>query len=117
LAQSQSKLNSDAALGFKKSDGDLNSIYRQILEEYKVDTVFISNLKKAQRLWLQFRDAQLAMRYPKRHKGDEGTVQQMCEWQYLKSLTDQRVQTLREWLDGVEEGDVCAGSVRIKESR
>jgi len=34
---------------------------------------------------------------------------------YKEELTIKRSQTLKVWLEGVEEGDVCDGSVRIKQ--
>jgi hypothetical protein len=33
---------------------------------------------------------------------------------YLTELTQDRTKTLQVWIDGVQEGDVCAGTVRIK---
>ena len=32
---------------------------------------------------------------------------------YLDELTKSRIKTLKVWLDGIEEGDVCSGSVKI----
>ena len=57
FAQTQSEMNLEAAEGFKKSDKQLDSVYKRILKEYKSDTLFIKNLRKSQRLWIQFRDA------------------------------------------------------------
>ena len=37
----------------------------------------------------------------------------MCEASYLDELTKSRIKTLKVWLDGIEEGDVCSGSVKI----
>jgi hypothetical protein len=38
----------------------------------------------------------------------------MCVSMYLENLTNQRISTLKEWIDGIEEGDVCLGSVKMK---
>jgi hypothetical protein len=29
-------------------------------------------------------------------------------------MTNERIKTMRSWLEGAEEGDVCAGSAMIK---
>ncbi|WP_420798034.1 lysozyme inhibitor LprI family protein [Pasteurella atlantica] len=39
-------------------------MYQAILSEYKADSLFIEKLKKSQRLWVKFRDAELEMKYP-----------------------------------------------------
>jgi hypothetical protein len=33
----------------------------------------------------------------------------------LKELTEERIKKLSIWLVGIQEGDVCNGSVKIKE--
>src|SRR4030095_2568732 len=91
---------------------ELNFIYRKILYEYSADTQFIKNLKASERIWIQFRDAELNMMYPE----DQvyGSVLPMCRAMYLEALTRSRIDTLKLWLEGIEEGDVCSGSVRMK---
>jgi uncharacterized protein YecT (DUF1311 family) len=69
------------------------------------------------RLWIQFRDAEMKMKYPEREDGYYGSVYPMCWSMYLTQLTTERITTLKQWLDGTEEGDVCAGSVRIKSNQ
>ena len=113
-AQTQGEMNQDAAGEFKAADNKLNAIYRQILEDYKDDAVFLANLKEAQRCWITFRDAQLKMKYPDREPGYYGSIQPMCEAMYLTELTQERIKTLSLWIDGVAEGDACAGTVRVK---
>lgn len=70
-------------------------------------------MKEAQRQWIKFRDAQVKMKYPAYQDADE-SILPMCRNYYLKELTDNRMQELRLWIDGVEEGDLCSGSIRIK---
>lgn len=72
---------------------------------------FIKNLREAQRLWVKFRDAQVNMKYP---FDENGSVLPMCRYYYLGELTSERVKELRPWIDGVDEGDVCSGSIKIK---
>jgi hypothetical protein len=72
--------------------------------------MFIGNLKKAQRIWIQFRDAQVAMRYPQYTNSSSFA----CSAKYLAKLTDERTATLQLWLDGVEDTNACPGSVMYK---
>ena len=114
FAQTQSELNEREHKKYLKVDSELNSTYQKILKEYKSDAIFIKNLKAAQKLWVQFRDAEMKMKYPEREPGYYGSVQPMCWSIYLAQLTTERINILKQWLDGIEEGDVCAGSVKTK---
>jgi len=112
FSQTQLEMNQQEHAKFQKADKELNQMYERILKEYKQDTAFIRNLKASQRIWLQFRDAEMKMKYPDSH--EYGSVQPMCWSIYLTDLTQERINTLRTWIDGIEEGDVCTGSVKIK---
>jgi uncharacterized protein YecT (DUF1311 family) len=114
VAQSQADMNQDAGKEYQKADKELNATYQQILKDYSKDLVFIANFKKAQKLWVQFRDAEMKAKYPDRGAGYYGSVQPMCWSMYLTELTIARTTKLKEWVTGIEEGDVCAGSVKTK---
>lgn len=111
-AQTQMQMNDEAQANYIKADKNLNSIYREILAEYKADTGFIKNLKISQNIWIKFRDAEVKVKYP--DNGSYGSIHPMCVSMYLESLTLDRTKTLVGWIDGIEEGDVCAGSVKLK---
>ncbi|MBI1929685.1 DUF1311 domain-containing protein [Candidatus Poribacteria bacterium] len=105
----------DACEEFQKTDAELNKMYKQILDVYKDNTLFINKLKIAQRAWINFRDAHVESLYP----GDDklllyGSVYPMCRCIVLNTLTRQRIEQLQQWLAGTEEGDVCSGSIRIR---
>lgn len=114
VAQSQAEMNQDASKKYQAADKELNAAYQKILKDYSKDPVFIANFKKAQKLWIQFRDAQMKAKYPDRPAGYYGSVFPMCWSIYLTSLTTERTTALKEWVTGIEEGDVCAGSVKTK---
>jgi len=113
-AQTQGEMNAETAGDFRAADKRLNTIYQEILADYADDEVFITSLKEAQRCWIAFRDAQVKMKYPDREPGYYGSILPSCEAMYLAELTQERIKALQVWIDGVQEGDVCAGSVRIK---
>ncbi len=115
FAQTQMKMNQSANDSYQKADKELNEIYKKILKEYKTDTVFIKNLKMSQRIWITFRDAELEVKYPDREPGYYGSIHPLCIATYLEQLTIERINTLKVWIDGLEEGDVCNGSVKTKQ--
>ena len=111
--QSQGNINQDAYEQYQKSEKEINVIYQQILKEYKDDPVFLNNLKITQRLWIQFRDAEVKAMYPDRGEGFYGSMHSTCLSLYKKELTDERIKKLKVWLLGIEETNECSGSVKI----
>ncbi len=114
--QTQTDMNRSESKSLEKTDKELNEIYKTILTEYKSDSTFIQNLKASQRLWVKFRDAELKVKYPETEPRYYGSVYPMCVSIYLEKLTHERIETLQQWIDGIEEGDVCSGSVKMKEN-
>lgn len=111
-AQTQLNMNMSAADSYKEADTELNRVYKAIFFAYQDDVEFIKNLRTSQRLWIQFRDAEVKVKYPNRGTGHYGSSHSMCVAGYLAQLTEERTNTLQTWLNGVEEGDICSGSVR-----
>ncbi len=77
-AQSQMEMNESAGKEYEKADKELNHIYQQILKKNAADTAFTKNLKIAQRIWVQFRDAEMKMKYPDREDGYYGSIFPLC---------------------------------------
>jgi uncharacterized protein YecT (DUF1311 family) len=113
FGQTQEEMNINAKSEYEKTDKELNQVYQKLLQDYKSDTVFIKCMKEAQRQWIKFRDAQVKMKYPP-YKDSGESVLPMCRNHYLKELTVIRIKELKQWIDDVEEGDVCSGSIKIK---
>ncbi len=110
--QTQSEMTSDANGKYISADSALNVVYHQVLHMYAKDSTFIENLKATERLWIQMRNAELKLKYP--DSDQKGSVQAMCTSLYLTDLTNERIKTMRVWLQGAQEGDACAGSAMIK---
>jgi hypothetical protein len=55
------------------------------------------------------------MKYPDYSDQSYGSIQSSCDAYYMKELTDKRIETLKNWLIGSEEGDPCSGSIRMLE--
>jgi uncharacterized protein YecT (DUF1311 family) len=114
FCQTQLEMNEAEHQKYLKADKELNQVYKQILSEYRSDTAFIQSLKTSQRLWVQFRDAEMKMMYPDREPSYYGSIHPMCWAIYKTELTNDRIKKLRKWLNGQEEGDSCSPSIRIK---
>lgn len=114
FSQSQSELNKQAGQEYKNADKKLNDVYQLILKDYAANKAFTKNLKDAQRIWIQFRDAQVQAMYPAAAKS-YGSAFPMCRANYLTELTNQRTEALRVWLNGLPQGDVCTGSIGDKQ--
>lgn len=113
--QTQTDLTAQACSGFEKADSELNRVYQRILATNAGDAAFVKALRAAQRAWIVFRDAHVQSIYPDPDPMAYGSVHPMCRCVILTELTIQRSKQLRElWIDGTVEGDVCAGSARIK---
>lgn len=114
-AQTQAPISRDACRAYQQAEAGMNKVFTQILSEYRRKPAFIQKLRAAQRSWLRFRDGHLDSLYPARNKATEfGSVYAMCRCMVLGELTKQRTQQLEKWITGLEEEDVCSGSIRIK---
>lgn len=111
-AQTQVATEEEACARFHAADEELNSVYNQILHQYAADTLFIERLRDAQRAWMRFRDADLGSYFPDADRSVYGSSFPMCYCLAAAELTKFRTTELRRWVNGVAEGDVCAGSVK-----
>ncbi|MCH2224358.1 MAG: DUF1311 domain-containing protein [Crocinitomicaceae bacterium] len=115
FSQSQMGINQEAADRFTVAKTELNEVYNQILTEYSSDSIFVESLKRSQWSWEIFRDAQLEMRYPNYGPGYYGSSHVMCLSLYKAKLTKERTEQLKAWIVGIQEGDICKGSMKFKQ--
>lgn len=115
LAQTQGAINKGACDEFAKADAELNTIYGQVLRKRPADALFTRKMRAAQRAWLAYRDAHLAVLYPAADSQREyGSAYPACRCTALAETTRKRTEELRRWTNGAAEGDVCAGSSRAR---
>ena len=100
-----------------KAEARMNGTYKQILTEYNEDTVFIENFKKAQEAWATYQTAEMNAVFPPREAGYYGSIQPVCDCNLKEKLINDRLKTLNQWINGTEEGDVCAGTIKVKEKQ
>jgi uncharacterized protein YecT (DUF1311 family) len=112
-AQTQQAMNSCQNLDFEQADAELNRVYRQIQQLYQDDPIFLAKLKQSQRMWIKQRDADLALRFPAEDTAfSYGSAYPVCYAAVATDLTTQRIGFLKQWISGIEEGDICSGSVK-----
>jgi|WetSurMetagenome_2_1015567.scaffolds.fasta_scaffold595779_1 uncharacterized protein YecT (DUF1311 family) len=111
ISQTQFEMSPKSSAVYRDADQKLNEVYQKILDLYSKNALFIKNLEAAQKLWIQYRDAQLAVMYPERFDGYYGSVLVICQGAYLTKLTNARIKELEAWLDIPPKGDVCNSTI------
>ena len=112
-AQSQRDIERRSCAAYQAAEKELGDVYAAVLARYAQDKAFVAKLKRAQQAWLAYRDAELAALYPSQDKqADYGSMYETCYCSEQRQMTEQRTEVLKQWLTGVEEGNVCAGSRR-----
>ena len=114
LGQTQQEMNEAAQAKFNQADKQLNIVYKKILTSYSRDTNFIIQLKASQRIWIQFRDAEMKMKFPEKDQSNYGSVFPLCWYAYMEELTAERTKRLKQWLTGAKEGELCNGSIKTQ---
>lgn len=112
-AQTQQEMNDQACSEYKQADREMNQAYQTILRDYRNDRGFVAALRKAQLAWIRYRDAHLNSIFPG-DRSQYGSINTMCRCNDLAEITKERTRVLNRWVEGIEEGDVCAGSVKVK---
>jgi uncharacterized protein YecT (DUF1311 family) len=117
FSQTQLEINQSSCEQYEQADGELNRVYQQVLKDYKSDAVFIQKFKQAQRTWITFRDAYIDSLYPAVNPRTEyGSIYPTCRCLALLEITQKRTEELNRWIEGIEEGDACSGSIKIKQN-
>jgi uncharacterized protein YecT (DUF1311 family) len=100
FGQSQSEMNAQAAKNYKKADAELNKTYQQVMKKYADNVLFIKELKAAQQLWVQFRDAEFKRAYPHYYEGNTyyGSMFSLDKSTFLEKMTKERTKTLKDIL-------------------
>lgn len=111
LAETQLELNAVACNELKTVENRLNQVYREVMTKYKNDKVFIYQLIKAQQKWVEFKDAYVDSMYIPQYKSSYGSVLPMCQCHFIENIINDRIKQLQVWVDGIDEGDACSGSV------
>ncbi|CAN7227330.1 lysozyme inhibitor LprI family protein [Phyllobacterium sp. LjRoot231] len=101
-SSSQADLNECYGNAYKKSDGELNALYKQITARLKDDAATTKLLVAAQKAWVAFRDAECNF---STSGSAQGSIYPMTQAICLDGLTSRRIDDLKSYLK-CEEGDL-----------
>ena len=97
-AQTQAEMNRMAYRDEAKADAAMNAAYKKLMA--KLDAPDKAKLKKAQRAWLAFRDADAAS-LASQETG--GSMYPMVYSSYVQEITEARTKELKTALEGILE--------------
>jgi uncharacterized protein YecT (DUF1311 family) len=103
----------DGRVIFDKSDKKLNDAYQKLLLAKRSDKIFIRNLKASERIWIQFRDAQFSLKYPKHASVEKRDSLPMNQAIYLAQLTEDQTKVLLELLRTSTSEEVYVSDLKI----
>jgi len=107
----QATLNASVGKELEKADAMLNAVYQNILTKYANDQEFIDKFITAELAWLAYRNAELEAIFPRQDKLTAYGSSYPLSYNLVKAeLTWERVGKLNQWLEGLPEGDITAGS-------
>lgn len=99
-AKTQQQLNQCQQQAYAQADARLNALYEQMIARLQEDPAATRDLRRAQRAWLAFRDAECRFASPV-----QGSAASMVLTQCLTRLTRQRTEDFQRYLT-CREGDL-----------
>lgn len=106
-ARTQKELNECAAADLSQADAELNQVYQRVLSRHADEPDAVTRIRKAQRAWIAFRDAEMEALFPESKRAQRGSSFEMCRLFQLTKLTQERTSELKTMLER-REGDVCS---------
>jgi uncharacterized protein YecT (DUF1311 family) len=109
FCQTQTEMNLSAAKELKQSDSRIISLMTKIENERKEDTLFISNLRKSQTAWLNWRELEINAYFPAYENEEKGTMYSWCYNTQILKWNKARINQLKEYLlDASDFEDGCS---------
>lgn len=104
----QTEMNYNAGKVYSEWKEKMEKVLLDAFNRHKQDELFVTNLKKSQKLWEEWRDAEIETFYPN-YKDEHfyGSMQPICRYSKLIDWTEQRIEQLEIYSKGVTEEDVC----------
>jgi uncharacterized protein YecT (DUF1311 family) len=109
-AQTQRDLNDSAGQRRAAAEREMNVVYTSLLKKLQNNPKAQAHLRKAQRAWIAYRDAQIEADFPSSSVTVCGSVCPMCIALEFEQLTRERTKLLERMIKP-EEGDVCYSRV------
>ncbi|WP_341238303.1 lysozyme inhibitor LprI family protein [uncultured Limnobacter sp.] len=96
----------------KGAKAEMQETLSKIQQKKVNDSALLTALSHSQKQWTKYVDAELVMQFPSQSFIEYGSVLPMCQCVTRLGLTQERIASLKQWIEPVEEGDVCVGSKR-----
>ena len=109
-AGGQQEMFEKAYIELKQANDTLDNMCEKILNKYKDDKEFVVKFNNAQTAWAAFRNAELDAIFPAQDKRGYGSIYPLAYAQEKTRLTLERAKQINQWLTGVPEGTLGAGS-------
>jgi uncharacterized protein YecT (DUF1311 family) len=100
----QAEAKENVYMIYKKANKKLNDVYQQVLAKYKSNRLFIKNMRTAERLWIKFRDAEIAVKFSRQDLKNTDSVLSIAKIVYLTHLTEERTKILQNIFEPTKIG-------------
>ena len=110
IASASSTADEDFCAQLKSAKVEMEEVLSKIQKKKRDEPAFLKAMSKSQQVWKEYVDAELTMQFPSKNPADYGSVLPMCQCVSRLDLIQERIATLRQWLEPAVEGDVCVGS-------
>jgi uncharacterized protein YecT (DUF1311 family) len=95
----------------------MDDMVKSIEEEYAKYPKFLVKFKKAQELWVSYRDAQVEMIFPEADKAQYGAFYPTCRCNWLVEFTNDRLDFLVKFVSNTYDVEPCGGAVNSKKRK
>lgn len=97
----QIEMNVCAGEDYQKADKKLNETWKKLMVKFKNDKTATTNLKKAQKAWVAFRDADIEAMFScaSGDGGCWGSMESMLRSGELQAMTEARTKRLQHYID------------------
>jgi uncharacterized protein YecT (DUF1311 family) len=95
---------------YKQEDNSLNETYQKVLRIYPQQNLKV--LRDAELAWISFRDAD-GEAFASLAAASDFANYRLSK---LADRTRQRKKELQQWVDGIEEGDICIGCIPVRDT-
>lgn len=108
-AQTQAEMNEASYKDYLKADKELKILISKLNVLYVKNQPFLKALKESQRIWLNFRNAEIKLQFP--DNDGYGSIYPLCVNSLSEDITRTRIKELKKWLKRMPDGELCSGSI------
>lgn len=106
----QIEMNFNAGEDYLRWKKEMDNVLLAAIELHKEDKLFVSNLKRSQKFWEAWKDAEIETFFPEYKDSREfyGSMQPLCKYSKLIDWTEERIKQLEIYSKGVQSDDACS---------